>query len=302
MSVTLRTIRRTGFTLVEVLVVISVIALLVGLLLPAVQQAREAACRTSCGNNLRQIGVALQSYHNDFQHLPPSRIGEGPSWAVLILPYLEQEVTYRKWDLTLPYGSQKAEAITTPVPVYFCPSRRGKSDALSASGTQIPGCYANFRIPGSLGDYAASIGTNINDGGSESEAKLILVLDGLPTGDPDGAFRYTKGLRFAQVTDGLSNTILVGEKHVPLGQFGQYAWDCSIYDGHNFPCNTRAGGPGIPLAFSVKDRGWKFGSYHPQICQFVFGDASVRALHVSVDQGVLGLLTDCSDGQPIPNY
>jgi hypothetical protein len=119
---------------------------------------------------------------------------------------------------------------------------------------------------------------------------------------PNGAFEYIRGIRFADISDGLSNTLLVGEKNVPPESFGEYAWDCSIYDGHNPPCSTRAAGPGFPLAATRYDTGWKFGSYHPGICQFVLGDGSVRQLPVTINPVTLGLLAHRSDGQVIPDF
>src|SRR5438128_5619802 len=89
---------RRGFTLIELLVVIAIIATLIGLLMPAVQKAREAAYRISCANNLHQINLALHMYHGNFDQLPPSRFTlQGATWAVLLLPYVEQENLYRQW-------------------------------------------------------------------------------------------------------------------------------------------------------------------------------------------------------------
>ncbi len=128
-----------GFTLVELLVVIAIISVLVGLLMPAVQSAREAANRISCANNLKQIGLALHMYHDANHRLPPSRktMKEGPSWAWLILPYEEQTNLYRQWPESWPYPGVppggpitpagvafSGEVLSTPVPIYFCRSRR----------------------------------------------------------------------------------------------------------------------------------------------------------------------------------
>jgi prepilin-type N-terminal cleavage/methylation domain-containing protein len=155
--------RRRGFSLVELLVVIAIIALLVGLLLPAVQRARESANRVSCGNNLHQIGLAMHQYHNNNDRLPPTRLAEhGATWAVLILPYMEQDNFYRQWNLSRSYYQQTPEARLTTVPNYFCPSRRTHTMAAQGSifGDSPSDGPANApNVPGALSDYAASVGT-----------------------------------------------------------------------------------------------------------------------------------------------
>jgi prepilin-type N-terminal cleavage/methylation domain-containing protein len=146
---------RTGFSLIELLVVIAIIGVVIGLLLPAVQQVRESASRTHCANNLRQIGLAAHLYHDQYQHLPPTRVagaviapldlpdmpemGEGPSWAWLLLPDLEQQNLYNQWEAGRPYPgipsgtasgdvtqaqlASTATVMSTIVPQYFCVSR-----------------------------------------------------------------------------------------------------------------------------------------------------------------------------------
>src|SRR5262249_9680379 len=124
--------RRPGFTLVELLVVIAILATLVGLLLPAVQKAREAANRTHCTHNLRQIGLALHAYHHAYATFPPGGIEWRPpgdlskrqlAWSVFVLPYLEQEALYRQLDLSKAFDSpENAEAAATVLPIYLCPS------------------------------------------------------------------------------------------------------------------------------------------------------------------------------------
>jgi hypothetical protein len=104
-----------------------------------------------------------------------------------------------------------------------------------------------------------------------------------------------------QIKDGLSNTLLAGEKHVPIDQFGHGGWDCSIYNGASI-CAVRAAGQFFPLAQSVRDPGWKFGSYHANLCQFTFGDGSVRRLFTNIDPIVLGYLANIDDGQLIPAF
>jgi hypothetical protein len=109
-------------------------------------------------------------------------------------------------------------------------------------------------------------------------------------------------VRFAEITDGLSNTILAGEKHVPAGTFGQGNKDASTYNGDNLVSCTRCGGNGVGLAQSLNDPGWKFGSYHTAAVQFVMGDGRVIGLPRSISPDTLGLLLDIDDGLVIPDY
>jgi prepilin-type N-terminal cleavage/methylation domain-containing protein len=299
-----------AFTLIELLTVIAIISILMGLLLPAVQQAREAANRTQCANSLKEIGLAAHLYHDQHLTLPASRasLAETRSWAWELLPNIEQGNLYKLWPQNWPYPAiapgvpidpeaiATASAIlSTPVPLYFCPTRRPPTlSNLDNPFAQTPSCLLNTGIPMSAGDYAASIGTLGID-------TPVVIATGL-TVNPDGSFVAVTGLRFTDIIDGLSNTLMVGEKHVPPNAFGTFPLDCGLYDGHNPACNTRSAGPSFPLAISRDDPGWKFGSYHPGICQFVFCDGSVHALSNTIDPVTLGLLAQRNDGQVIPPY
>jgi prepilin-type processing-associated H-X9-DG protein len=144
------------------------------------------------------------------------------------------------------------------------------------------------------GDYAASLGSTALD--------TPLIIGNNPPIMPNGAFEAVQGVRFAAITDGLSNTLLVGEKHVPPYSISFAPLDCGLYDGHTPMCNTRAAGPAFPLAVSQQDSNWKFGSAHPGLCQFVFCDGSVHALLNTIDPYILGLLAQRNDGMPVSGY
>jgi prepilin-type N-terminal cleavage/methylation domain-containing protein len=160
-------VRRKGFTLIELLVVIAIISVLLGLLMPAVQKAREAANRISCANNLHQLGLAMHEYENTFNVLPPSRLQVGyATWAVLILPYIEQDNLYNQWNLFLTYYEQNDVARLTAVKVFFCPSRRTASSApLASIFGDTPSWSPGYQteVPGALGDYAVAVDRSGHD-------------------------------------------------------------------------------------------------------------------------------------------
>ena len=159
---------RGAFSLMELLVVISILTLLVGLLLPAIQYIREPANRTTCANHLKQIGMAMHVYHHTYGRLPAfSKDGpDATTWCVMLLPFLEQENLYKQWDLSRSYYEQTDAARLTQVETYFCPTRRSPSDdpTTSVSGDQPIGVVTidgppPRNTPGALGDYACCTGS-----------------------------------------------------------------------------------------------------------------------------------------------
>jgi prepilin-type N-terminal cleavage/methylation domain-containing protein/prepilin-type processing-associated H-X9-DG protein len=299
---------RQGFTLIELLVVIGIIAILIGILLPAVQKVREAAARATCANNLKQIGIALQAYHEVYKLFPPNRRSDlHATWAVLILPFIEQEALYKAWKLDDEYYMQSDVARETQVPTYFCPSRRtiDSDPRVSILGDQNDEGGLGPQTPGALGDYGASIGTDNCDGCDCPEP--------IPGRIHNGAFvsEYTEApyialprISIKSIKDGLSSTIFIGEKHVLFGHFGKGKQDGSIYNGDYPLYFSRSAGPSYPIATGPLDDNPNvgFGSYHPGICQFLFGDGHVVGLANNTDPDLMALLVNIADGRPTPGF
>ena len=288
-----RFFRRSAFTLIELLVVIAIIAILIALLVPAVQKVREAAARAQCGNNLKQLGLAVQSYHDTYKVMPYSRLDTRETWAVLLLPYIDQMSLYSQWNMNLDYYSQSSVVRLTPVPVYFCPTRRTSSGlpttSISGDEHQTTGPP---HVPGALADYAAC---SSDPTGTIDYLPSMVTAPALPA---NGAFIYKGGnLKFARIIDGLSNTIFLGEKHVAVGKFGVGSADGSVYNGDHGAA-VRQAGVGAPLAKGPTGSG-SFGSWHPGYCQFVFGDGTVRSIPVSIDLAILGRLANRMDEQVV---
>ena len=191
-----------GFTLIELLVVIAIIAILVGMLLPAIQTVRESAARTKCAHNLHEIGVALHNYHDSHNAFPPGYTASAPyfngatdttpgwGWAAYLLPYLDQQSLYNQLDLNQPVES--STAIQTFVQVYLCPS-----DLIPTRPISIADAFGNAIVLAAPSSYAACCG------GDESD-----------TADPTGlgVFYRNSHTRLTDITDGTSQTILIGER------------------------------------------------------------------------------------------
>jgi prepilin-type N-terminal cleavage/methylation domain-containing protein len=294
---------RAGFTLIELLVVIAIIAVLIALLLPAVQKVREAASRTQCANNLKQLGLACHSYHDAYQQLPPGRIGGGfLTWPVLLMPYIEEENYYKTFDLTRRYRDQPASLDPRKaIKILYCPTRR--------SPPQVSIEEINANDPrGATGDYACSAGHRNNTPNRFNQADALgAIIIGESTVANNVITSFKSRTRFASISDGLSNTLLIGEKHVAVGRFGfNTSGDTCVYSGENIQPWGRALGEGLALVsditFTSTTNDQRFGSWHSGVCQFVFGDGSVRPISNSTSGTTLGLLCIRNDGEVIPSF
>ena len=302
--------RRCGFSIIELLVTIAVISILMALIVPAVQSARESARTTQCRNNLKQIGVAVTAFEAQRKFLPPSRTYDHyTTWAFVILPHMEQVNLFESWDPAVKYYDQADEARLTGISSYICPSRRSVGGNSTAGDNILSPLETSPHVPGTLSDYACGAGFGpgwnwINSGGAMIIGQVTTDPPTVPFGNfapPNARLISWRGRTgFNNITDGASNTILVGEKHVRPDRFGIAQEDGAVYNGDHPGNFARAGGPGFPIArFPDDNFNNNFGSYHQGRCYFVMADGSGRGISPLISTDVLGRLTTRNDGVPI---
>ncbi|MFG0335245.1 MAG: DUF1559 domain-containing protein [Maioricimonas sp. JB049] len=324
---------RRGFTLIELLVVIAIIAILIALLLPAVQQAREAARRSQCKNNMKQFGLALHNYHDTHGVFPPALISSGrcnpssysqcPStlevlnttgW-VLLLPYLDQSPLYNQYNFSLPssisspYGRPLAGGVTTsdanrPVysqklAVFLCPSDDLAGEVVNSSANNSGSFYERNDVARSNYLFATGAYTDYNPSYNVYRTSTQDL----------GAFGNDGATTIGFIKDGSSNTIIVGEarQQSTSTSYGPY-WGAGTHTcchGRTPRNNERYGainydnaqnGSGLQYA-------WQFGSHHIGGGHFLMGDGAIRFISENIDyRNVFQWLNRIKDGNVVGEF
>jgi prepilin-type N-terminal cleavage/methylation domain-containing protein len=270
-------VHRRGFTLVELLVVIAIIGILVALLLPAVQAAREAARRSQCVNNLKQWGLAVQNYHDIYQRIPTGITVPGQwSFRAMMLPQVEAKNTWDNIDFNYQphcFAASAAAGANNPsddsIPVYFCSSDPNSKKV-----------FKNYF------------------GADYMPTEYMGVSGGTPDTAFDGAFYVNSGLGLADFTDGTSNTLIIGERGIPDDLFwgwatcGATSYDIYISMQYGFS-KGKASNP-IDLSH--------FWSYHPGGAQFVLCDGSARFISYNINYQTLLALATRNKGEVVGSY
>lgn len=300
--------RRSAFTLVELLVVLAIIGMLVSLLLPAVQAAREASRRISCSNNLKQVGLALHLYHDIFQQLPPGWWGYAPAtraenwqgepgwgWCAAILPYVEQRTLSESaihFELPI-HDPRNQQAREAHLPVFCCPSDAGhRTFLLEAAddhdhGGHGPGCL--FPLTMATGNYVGMFGTQ----------DMHDVCEHGPCRG-NGTFFLNRGVQLAEIKDGLSNTLMVGER---TSWLSHSTWVGAVAGSEHGPARVVGVGFYPPNAEGTyENKVHAFSSAHPSGTQFVLGDGSVRLIAETIDRDAYRSLCTRAGGDVVGSF
>jgi hypothetical protein len=307
---------RLAFTLVEALVVIAIIGLLVALLLPAVQAAREAARRMQCQNHLKQISLAALLHESTHKHLPtggwgnqwvgdPNRgfgLPQPGGWIYNILPYIE-EGNVRDLPKNKPEPAKRqatTQMLTALIPGLYCPSRR--SAALGQYSAQP---LHNAEVPNGVAknDYAANGGDALvlqGGGGPPSTRRSDIEAYNWPSHDDFNGIAFVGStVRLAQLTDGSSSTYLVGEKLRHLSSERNWGDDQTLYVGDDADVRRQTALPPMRDARSDDDDFESFGSPHRAGCHFAMCDGSVHLINYDIDLETHRRLGNRRDGKTV---
>lgn len=289
---------RSGFTLIELLVVIAIIAVLIALLLPAVQQAREAARRSQCKNNLKQFGLAFHNHHDTYNVLPsggtawwyhmtytasgapeiaPRQLGGG--WGFQVLPFIEGHIVWMGGNATTNID-KSILAISTPNRLFFCPSRR-----IVAALPAVADWY-----------------TEPNSGQTFAHAPTDYA--GCNT-ENTGAITQTNPQRLANLTDGTSNTILIGEKRMDRLNLGNHQSDDNEGYSAGWDHDTMRRVNIQPAVDSANGSGWgeeRFGSAHVDAFHVLMADGSARSLSYNLNLATFIRLGVRNDGEVVGEF
>ena len=312
---------RTGFTLIELLVVIAIIAILVALILPAVQQAREAARRTQCRNNLKQIALAFHNHESTLTHLPSGGWGwtwigspdmgysenQPGGWFYNVLSYLDNG---RLRDLG-GTPDTNLERLGTAVAMFNCPSRRGgtrypytqtatlKETTVPASGVYPSTAKSDYAV------NAGSQGANEIYGGPPDRATGLSPTYAWPSTDGHTGICFQRStIRFADIVDGTSNTLMVGEKYLNPDMYtnGLNAGDNeSAYTGYDNDVFRVTASPPLRDTRGLADT-FRFGSIHDSAFNAALCDGSVRSISYTIDSTIFSRLGNRGDRQPVGQF
>ena len=283
--------RRRGFTLVELLVVITIVGTLISLLLPAVQGAREAARRIQCTNQLKQLGLALHSYHDTYRTFPPGWVDSGNfgwGWNVFVLPFLDQQPFYEQLNVNKKTLIQvNNNAATYPLLLTVIPSLRCPSDTAKDTGEQNVGAGANLR-PVATSNYVGSRGFfNMANGDTSNDPIVDNTLN-------NGVLYAQSRVKYSDITDGTSNTFAIGEKNVDAANAATPPLRAACWAGDGRAQNGNAVTSCVRGKLNQGNQN-NFASSHPGGANFAFCDGAVRFISENISSNSGGV-----DGTPIP--